>query len=57
MVLKVDRKGPAKDNGKRCDYCIGQGWKALNHTEPECYNKKREDKKKGKTKQTKVEKV
>ena len=55
VVLKTDKKGAAKDNGKRCDYCIGKGWKGLNHVESECYTKKRDDKKKGKTNKTKAE--
>jgi len=38
VVLKAE----VKDNGKRCDYCIAKGWKGLNHTEKECYTKKRE---------------
>jgi len=39
-------KGKVKiDNGKRCDYCIAKGWKGLNHTENECFTKKREKKK------------
>ena len=54
VVLKTD-KGSKKDNGKRCDYCIKKGWKGLNHTESECYTKKREDKKQGKSKKTKGE--
>ena len=29
VVLKTDRKGPIKDNGKRCEYCIAKGWKGL----------------------------
>jgi len=45
VVLKADRK-PVKDNGKRCSYCIGKGWKGLNHEESECYTKKREEKSK-----------
>ena len=55
VVLKT--KGEKKDNGKRCEYCIGKGWKGMNHVETECYTKKREEgKKKGKTSKTKVEK-
>jgi len=38
LVLKTE----VKDNGKRCEYCIAKGWKGLNHTEKECYTKKRE---------------
>ena len=56
-VLKTD-KGSKMDNGKRCDYCIGKGWKGLNHIESECYTKRREEgkkKKNGKTCKTKVE--
>ena len=57
VVLKTDRKGPTKDNGKRCEYCIAKGWKGLHHTEGECYTKKREEgKKKGKTSKTKAKK-
>ena len=37
VVLKAKKE----DNGKRCNYCIGKGWKELNHTESECYTKKR----------------
>ena len=48
LVLKVEKK----DNGKRCQYCINKGWKGLNHTESECYTKKRE---KAKAKKTKAE--
>lgn len=54
VVLKAEKK---KDNGKRRQYCIGKGWKGLNHEESECYTKKREDKKKGKTNKTKAEKA
>lgn len=55
VVLKTDKK-LAKDNGKRCDFCIAKGWKGLNHVESECYTKKREEKKKeGKTKKAKGE--
>jgi len=36
VVLKAKKE----DNGKRCNYCIGKGWKGLNHTESECYTKK-----------------
>ena len=34
VVLKTEAgRGRDKgDNGKRCDYCIGKGWKGLNHT-------------------------
>jgi len=35
VVLKAKKE----DNGKRCNYCIGKGWKGLNHTESECYTK------------------
>ena len=53
IILTTDRK---KDNGKGCDYCINKAWKVLNHTEPECYTKERQErKKKGKTSKTKVE--
>ena len=45
MVLKAKKE----DNGKRCNYCIGKG---LNHTESECYTKKRE---KAKAKATKAQ--
>jgi len=48
LVLKVEKK----DNGKRCQYCINKGWTDLNHTESECYTKKRE---KAKAKKTKAE--
>ena len=48
MVLKTE----TRDNGKRCDYCIAKGWKGLNHTEKECYTKKRE---KAKAKKAKAE--
>ena len=48
LVLKVEKK----DNGKRCQYCIAKGWKGLNHTESECYTKKRE---KARAKKTKAE--
>ena len=51
VVLKVDTK-VKKDNGKRCEYCIGKGWKGLNHTESKCYTKKRE---KAKAKAAKAE--
>jgi len=47
-VLKTE----TRDNGKRCDYCIAKGWKGLNHTEKECYTKKRE---KAKAKKAKAE--
>jgi len=47
-MLRVEKK----DNGKRCQYCINKGWKGLNHTESECFTKKRE---KAKVKQTKAE--
>jgi len=40
VVLKGKEAKP--DNGKRCDYCIGKGRKGLNHTESECFTKKRE---------------
>lgn len=50
VILKTEKK---KDNGKRCDYCIGKGWKGLNHVESECYTKKREEKKDAKSKKTK----
>jgi len=43
VVLKGKEAKP--DNGKCCDYCIGKGWKGLNHTESECFTKKREKKK------------
>ena len=33
------------DTGKRCDYCIGKGWKGFNHTESEYFTKEREKKK------------
>ena len=48
MVLKG--KELKSDNGKRCYYCIGKEWKGLNHTESECFTKKREKKKPKKTK-------
>jgi len=48
VVLKTE----TRDNGKRCDYCIAKGWKGLNHTEKECYTKKRE---KAKAKKAKAE--
>jgi len=48
VVLKGKEVKP--DNGKRCDYCIGKGWKGLNHTESECFTKKREKKKAKKAK-------
>jgi len=41
VVLKAETK-VKKDNGKRCEYCIAKGWKGPNHTENECYTKKRE---------------
>ena len=41
-----------EDNGKRCEYCIAKGWKGLNHTESECFTKKRE---KAKAKKAKAE--
>ncbi|RPB25558.1 hypothetical protein L211DRAFT_836274 [Terfezia boudieri ATCC MYA-4762] len=47
VVLKPEA-GQAKDkgdNGKRCHYCINKGWKGLNHTESECFTKRREKKK------------
>jgi len=43
VVLKGKEAKP--DNGKHCDYCIGKGWKGLNHTESKCFTKKREKKK------------
>jgi len=49
VVLKGKEAKP--DNGKRCDYCIGKGWKGLNHTESECFTKKREKKKPKKAKE------
>ena len=49
VVLKS--KENKLDNGKCCDYCIGKGWKGLNHTESECFTKKREKKKAKKTKE------
>lgn len=56
VVLKTDKK-ITKENGKRCDYCIGKGWKGLNHLESECYTKKRQEgKKEGKTSKVKTEK-
>jgi len=40
------RSGPITNrlvlNDKKCAYCIGKGWQGLNHTESECYTKKRE---------------
>lgn len=52
MVLKIEagRARDKGDNGKRCDYCIGKEWKGLNHTEKECFTKKRESKKVKKSK-------
>jgi len=41
-----------EDNGRRCNYCIGKGWKGLNNTESECYTKKR---KKSKAKAAKAQ--
>jgi len=38
VVLKTKKE----DNGKRCNYCIGKGWKGPNHTESERYIKKYE---------------
>ena len=52
VILKTEKK---KDNGKKCDYCIAKGWKGLNHVESECYTKKREEKKEGKSKKAKGE--
>jgi len=51
VILKVEKI----DNGKRCQYCIGRGWKGLNHTEEECYTKKREKAKKKAKKAKKVD--
>jgi len=48
-VLKVKEAKP--DNGKHCNYCIGKGWKGLNHTKSECFTKKREKKKTKKAKE------
>jgi len=48
VVLKGKEVKP--DNGKRCYYCIGKGWKGLNHTESECFTKKRKKKKAKKAK-------
>ena len=36
------RKIEKKDDDRRCDYCIGKGWKGLNYTKSKCYTKKRE---------------
>ena len=57
VVLKTEagRARDKGDNGKRCDYCISKGWKGLNHTERECFTKKRETKKIKKTKQQESE--
>lgn len=52
VVLKTEKK---MHNGKRCSYCIGKGWKGLNHEEKECFIKKREEKK-GKSSKTEAEK-
>ena len=41
VILKT--KG--KDNGKKCEYCMGKGWNGLNHVESKYYTKKREQKK------------
>jgi len=43
-------KDPNPDNGKHCDYCIGKRWKGPNHSESECFSKKREKKKAKKAK-------
>jgi len=43
VVLKTNETKP--DNRKRCDYCVGKGWKGLNHIEFESFTKKREKKK------------
>ena len=52
IVLKTEAGGGRDrgDNGKRCDYCIGKRWKGWNHTEKECFTKKRESKKVKKSK-------
>ena len=44
-------KGNPMTDGKRCDYCIGKGWRGRTHMGDECFTKKREQKRKtlGKT--------